>query len=920
VAFTGEGLKNVLLVSQHDWHNDHALMHRLVNRAGGLDRSYFYFADLATPDLFGHIKARGITTVVGLGEPVLNRLMGEKDILRWRGRVLDMSGVKFIPTFAPHQLLPQNVSEAERARLKAQGITALVNPPRFQGCWMLDVEYALQVSRDGFTRHRGDYLVDPDAVTFERWVVAYFAALALNPGLYLSWDVETVYKQKKRDEDEYEEAESELKDGTLLRVSFSYIPGTGVSVPWEPQYLGTIARLLGSAGPKVVWNGRTFDVPVVEAVGQIVNGELFDYMDGWHVYQSDLPKGLEFVSSFTSDLLPWKHLNNSDPGLYSAIDADAALRNAYWIKAKLESIGQWPLYHNLYTRAMVPLSAATKRGNFIDIEKRDELRAELKMRIEAELAEIQPLIPRICKPRKVWVNPPVLGWEKLVWPVAHHKDVLESEGSDYDQVPFEEDVPVCSSCSRIATNKTAHFTGSKVPKLDADGVQLVDKKTGKLKFTAIKNPCKVAGGVIEQRLGTRYEYHEVEDFNPGSSQQMKVYARHFGHPIGTDARDSSKETMDKSHIKELIQKFGYAHPMYEKAADLAKMVKTAGTYIYDPDELGLIHQTYKNAPSTPRLSGANKNLMNVGKREDNYWAVRAREQIVARPGHRFVQADSSSIEAVIQGYLMGDMHYMKLATQGVHAWVVAKKMGVEWTGTPENVQFLKDNFKDQYNKMKTANYLTNFGGGPFLMWKTDRKSFPTKADAQRTQDELFAMLPKLKTYHHTVRSRAQKESYLEIPGWKFRHYYYDVFTTDQQGKIKYGKDSKRVVALGPQGCAALFLRENTLLLAYGQEAVAWLGLAPMPALGAGHMDWMPANFAVHDGYTLEVPDGCETEAAELLERVLTRPIKQLNNLRIGCEVDISPVGGNWGSYHEKKNPNGMKMVKAVRVPAFEEAA
>ena len=91
----------------------------------------------------------------------------------------------------------------------------------------------------------------------------------------------------------------------------------------------------------------------------------------------------------------------------------------------------------------------------------------------------------------------------------------------------------------------------------------------------------------------------------------------------------------------------------------------------------------------------------------------------------------------------------------------------------------------------------------------------------------------------------------------------------------------------------------------------WLGIEPL-GLSRGWIDFMTANFAVHDGYTLEVLDGMQWAAAGDLERVLTRRIKQLDNLQVGCEIDIGPVGGNWGSFHKEKNPMGMDMVKAVR--------
>jgi hypothetical protein len=902
LPISGEGLKKVLIVSERDWHNRHFMMDRLMNRSSNLDKSYFYFTSLANAaDISTIVKDHGIKTVVGLGESVLNRLIGEKDIIRWRGRPLEWAaGTLFVPTFAPHRLLPENPNAEGWV---PQG--ALVNPPRFQGVWMLDVGHALHVAKHGFVRKKGEYLVDPTPEEFRKWAEGYFAALAADSsGTRLSYDIETAYKQKQRNEDEFEE--EAVADGTLLRISFSYREYTGVSVPWMSPYLDVVQALLASDGIKVGWNCLGFDNPILEKNGAPVQGMVYDGMDMFHLYQSDLPRGLEWVTSFTSDMLPWKHLNYSDPGLYSAIDPDAAIRNTNWLELKLSATGQWDTFLNHYARLMPAMHTAGKRGNYIDIAKRDLLREEMSKLMALRVQETQPMVPMEVKPLKRYKRQPFDGSSPDgVWTPDLEMVEFPFEGRTFKRAVVTGKVKFCTACGARDVKKSDHFKGTKEPGFD---------KKGKPKLVAVKNPCKLAGGEIVEREADVVEWDEILDFNPNSTEQLKAYARHFGHPLGQDKKDASKEAMDSGHLKTLAKDYKKDHgEFYSRVLEIKKLSKTLGTYIYNPDEENLIHTTYSNAPSTPRFSSRNVNLQNVGKREDNYWATRAREQIVARPGHRFVQADSSAIEALVQGWWMGDPVYMQLATQSVHAFVVAKQHGIPWVGDEEQVSYLKHSFKDDYNKMKTTNYLTNFGGGPYLLYKSFPDVFPTKKAAEDAQDFLYSVLPKLKEFHHWVRTKAQKESYLELPGWRHRHYFYDVFTHDPKtGKVKYGRDAKRVCAFFPQGCAAAFMRDNSLLLAYGDEAAEWLGIEPL-GLGEGYLRWFPANFVVHDGYTLEPPDGREEEAAEVLEKVLTRPIKHLANLRVGCEVDISPVGGNWAPADEKKNPMGLVTVKTVRV-------
>ena len=71
----------------------------------------------------------------------------------------------------------------------------------------------------------------------------------------------------------------------------------------------------------------------------------------------------------------------------------------------------------------------------------------------------------------------------------------------------------------------------------------------------------------------------------------------------------------------------------------------------------------------------------------------------------------------------------------------------------------------------------------------------------------------------------------------------------------------------------MFQRENLLLL--GQS---WA------------RPYMCAIGHIHDSQLLDVPEEKADEAIELLCEIMTRPVTQCGNLRIGCEVKM---GKNW---------------------------
>ena len=595
-------------------------------------------------------------------------------------------------------------------------------------------------------------------------------------------------------------------------------------------------------------NCVAFDLPRLRAEGIEVGGRVYDYQDGWHLLQSDLPKGLEWVSSFYTDYAPWKHLSDQSLARYAAIDVDVALQNARGIEADLRKAGQWTLFERHVVDLMPLLARAGRRGNRIDLAYQADLVADMQAEKGRLTDTAQAHVPRDLKPRTTQATQP-------------------EPGIDHDVVLVPATVKQCSKCLQTITNKSAHLKGGK------------------------KNPCH--GADIQLVPGDKPTYAIVEPFNLGSSAQLALYATAHAHPVGFNPK-TKQPSMDKTQLEKLHKAVGATHPVYGLALDYSRVAKTLSTYIYQPDAEGLIHTQYVNAPSTGRLASRNYNLQNVGKRESNPWAKKARRQIVAREGHIFVQADSTSIEAVVTGYLIGDPTFVEVAKQSIHAYLTCKELG--WAFTPETIEQVKREHKALYNQFKTAVYLLLYGGDPYLMHMTNPELFPTKRSAQDIQRKIFALMPALPAWQTRVREQAKREGVLQSP-WGYRHHFYDVYTfkrdgqgritLDEQGapEIKLGQDAKRALAFIPQNCAGAFCRDS--LLQIGESS--W---------GA----YMPANVSVHDGYLLEVPEAMADAAEAFLIKVLTRPVPELGGLQIPCETDR---GYNWADW-SPDNPRGMR--------------
>lgn len=806
---------------------NHYMLTRMLKRAG-LKREQFHFCSL-TDNPFA---VPGIKVFVPLGNEGIKAMLGEKDIFRWVNRTIPIAGDRWIlPNFCPSQLIPYKIDfddeveeEGTRTPTRLQGMAASI----FRRA------VALAAGDETISWPEKNYLCDPTPLAFKDW------ASKLPPDAPLSFDIETPYfKKDEQDEKDFTEVNNK-KDISILRISFAYKAHDAVSIPWQPQYFDTIRTLLGSPNPKVVWNGRTFDIPRLKLNNFDTRGAIFDGMDMFHWIQPDLDKGLEFVSSFYTSQQPWKHINNSEPAKYSCIDADVALLCYLSMRAHIEHTGAWDAFYTTMVECMDTLEEAGQRGNYIDIAAQDDLRVRLLAERQRLDDDIQRIVPQERKPTCEYSRPP-----------AYFDYTTTVQGR----------IKVCDHCNQQISNKSAHHKGR-------------------------GNPCR--GASVSQTLGPVPRYVVIEPFNANSSKQLLEYAKFYNHPIGKNHK-TNNETLDAKALKKLVGKYGKQHPLYALTLELHKVSKALSTYVEGlrPDDSGRIYTTFVNTPSTCRLASRAVNMQNQGKRESNKWAKEARKTIIAPSGHTIVQADSSSIEAVITGHLMNDAHYIDIAKRSVHAYLCCKWKGLE--PTDDNIKYIKKSEHELYDQLKRVVHGSAYGMGVRLMAMNDPDIFPSVKEAKRCQDFLFETFPNLKTWQNMIRQQAQKDCYLVSP-FGHRHYFYDVFTyqTDNSGKlvygndglprIKQGKDSKRAIAYLPQHCAGMFARQNLVLL----------GKTPM-------RQFMGANCSVHDSYALVVPDERIQEAVDTLIAILTRPTPELGGLQIGCAVEI---GKDWGNMTE----------------------
>ncbi len=273
-----------------------------------------------SPFLEDTIKQTQPRAIVALGGTALQRLTGQTGIQRHRGFIHDSPyGIPVVGTFHPSFLLPKRKEKAAS---------------KYTWVMIMDIRKALRIAEGKREFYGQQYLLDPSPDRAE----AFMNEWLQTPGddVWMGWDLETLYKAKAKNEQELKLEGAQ----PVTRISYSFRPGYAMTIPWTSAYMDRIIKpIFAMNRPKVGHNSRGFDEPIIQFQEHMeINGDRHDCMDLFHVFQPNLERNLEFVTSLLSDhLQPWKHLNQAEPERYSAQDSDATITNAYKLREIMRS-------------------------------------------------------------------------------------------------------------------------------------------------------------------------------------------------------------------------------------------------------------------------------------------------------------------------------------------------------------------------------------------------------------------------------------------------------------------------------------------------------------------------------------------------------------------------------------------------------
>lgn len=518
------------------------------------------------------------------------------------------------------------------------------------GVFKRDVALALQVAADGPPLQlETDYVFNPSIGEVER-LIDYLRA---NTQLPISYDVETAGILGEK-----EPADWALK--RLVQIQFSIRAGHAIVLPWDGPYCNLARTILALPNPKWGWNSRTSDDIVLEANGCTINGERHDLYLAWQHLHPDFASqkegtltGTTDAKEFTARLMnlqscasfycpeidPWKHLAERDLQYYGARDADITNRCGIGIFASLRKQGLYDGYYQHKFRLRKVLDDLGRRGLPIDRAKQNEVRVYAKTELHRLQSELQAMVPIELRA----IHPPA-GYKSLASKVsvAGQKVSLRSLVESYDP-----DNPPLIDYS--------NFSGHLVP----------------LHYEQLNSGAKNVWAWAVRKL-----------FNVGSSQQLLAYIKHKGYRVPKRLDDPTKDTTGKDELAKLAKETG--DPVLKLTDQYRKFSKLAGSYVgkevkrgeetivvgdWVPGEDGRVHPEFRWGTGSGQLSCASPNAQQFP--EHGPLAKRAKEMIVAEPGHTFVKIDMRGFHARMIGFLAEDEAYYKLADFDVHSYITA---------------------------------------------------------------------------------------------------------------------------------------------------------------------------------------------------------------------------------------------------------
>ena len=716
----------------------------------------------------GVLKKMKPKVIVPMGNVALRTTTGLYGIEDKRGYVYDQ-------VYPQLNVLPELVREAELGKAY---IVPTVHPSyvmqgnqKWIGVVARDLTRAIDVSFHGYSEPPCTYVQYPDTHAIEKFIAE--ARAAVSAGAWMTADIETPYSHATT-EDEY----GEITDTEILRISFAFNAYHAITIPWHNHFIHLIQELLNIPTPYMCFWNADFDVPRIKSKGLTIRPKILDSMYMWHFLQSDLPKGLGFVSTFYTDLKEWKSKSDEFPEFYSCRDADAQIQCTYGIRDNLKRQNRFQRFLSDHTELHPILTDMGRSGVMIDVKKRDDFKKAIENEKEVLDERIQSAVPyelRPFKPRRKIPSEAALG-----------EPVKVGDGSagfwDFDRNTGEWGIRhkfLCNSSDQV--KKYIKFRNHPVPRNHKTGRDT----TGKVDLASLarkypKDPFYRL--VVESRENTKILGQYINGYEPDPDGCVRT--------LFTQKPSTWRLASEKPNVQNIRKRWNLAKQYRQQF--VARNGHVLVELDYRAIEAVLVGY-YANDPE-------------------------------------YVMAAKMGVHAILAGYVLD--HELKRLWETYASASHVARMALEASGVTSNtliqkaVKDIKKNHSKEYDDCKHVVHGSNYGGTPFKMKVEFPDSFPSVSHAKQMQDLYFRTIAKkVKKWQTATLMKATSLCYLDSD-FGYRHHFYDVgYWNPRNNEFVMGTDAKRALAFLPQNTAAAVIKSAIRRIAekaFYRKALRWM--------------------------------------------------------------------------------------------------
>ena len=365
IAFSGpSGHLLTLMLTAAGINRNDCYLTNIINSYPHKGRFDFFSSQLDNAISFLETDIRNIqpNIIIALGKAAFQALTDKTSLEDWRGSILSTPLGKVIGTYHPSDVLrsydKRAIVELDLAKARVQSHSSEFKEPNYNFNIMPTYNDVMEFAN---TKHS-----------------------------LLSFDIETLGEHTRC-------------------IGFAWSSTDAICIPliknctesqWsmvgEYKILGALDALFSNKDILKIAQNFPFDAGVLARdFGFDIQGLKMDTLLAAHTCYSELPKSLDFLASIYTSIPFWKKHNSKDDSsefIYNCMDCVATFEIFHALTQELKDLNVFEFYEKHCQPLMLAVSEVGNRGVLIDIEKREALKVQTEIELNAIEMELTKIV------------------------------------------------------------------------------------------------------------------------------------------------------------------------------------------------------------------------------------------------------------------------------------------------------------------------------------------------------------------------------------------------------------------------------------------------------------------------------------------------------------------------------------------------